>query len=63
MGSAFLCAETGIDQVPLEQSASYLKSWIKQLRGDSKLALQASGAAQKASDYILGKTFEEKEED
>ena len=63
MGSAFLCAETGIDQVTLEQSASYLKSWIRQLRGDSKLALQASGAAQKASDYILGKTFEEKEGD
>jgi len=54
MGAAFLCAHTGIQNETEPQSASYLASWIRVLKGDSKLALQAASAAQKATDYILG---------
>jgi antirestriction protein ArdC len=38
----------------MENSAAYLQSWIKALKGDCKLAVQAASAAQKASEYILG---------
>lgn len=55
MGSAFLCAEHGIDST-LENSAAYLHNWIKALRGDSRLAIAAAGAASKAANYAMGKT-------
>jgi antirestriction protein ArdC len=54
LGASMLCGITGISPVTLENSASYLQSWISKLRGDSKLILSAASAAQKASDYILG---------
>jgi antirestriction protein ArdC len=53
MTSSFLCANAGID-CQIDQSASYIQSWLKVLQGDSKLVLQAASAAQKASDLILG---------
>ena len=57
LGSAFLCAKTGINST-IENQASYIDNWIKAIKGDSKLIVTASGKAQKAVDYILG---EEKE--
>ena len=55
MGAAFLCNESRIDNSEImENSAAYLQSWIKVLKGDCKLAVQAASAAQKASNYILG---------
>lgn len=57
MSAAFLCAEHGISST-LENSASYLQGWISALRGDSKLAVQAAGAASKAADFILGRSTE-----
>jgi len=58
MGSAFLLATAGIDGSDLmDNSAAYLASWIKVLKGDSRLALQAAGAAQKAADHITGATY------
>lgn len=53
MGAAFLCAHAGIDST-LDHSASYINSWIRVLKGDSRLAVQAAGAAQRAADHILG---------
>ena len=52
MGAAFLCGEHGIDGC-LDNSASYLASWIKRLKGDNKLAIQAAAQAGKASDFIM----------
>ena len=52
LGSAYLCGHAGITAT-LPQHAAYLKGWIKALRGDSRLILQAASAAQKAADYIL----------
>ncbi len=44
----------GIEHATSEASASYLQHWIRKLKGDPKLAVQAAGAAQKAADFILG---------
>jgi antirestriction protein ArdC len=57
MSSAFLCGVSGISPAVIGQSASYLQSWISRLKGDSRLLISAASAAQKASDFILGKTF------
>ena len=52
MGSAFLCGHAGIER-QLETNAAYLQSWIKALKSDPKLIVQAAAQAQKATDYIL----------
>jgi antirestriction protein ArdC len=56
MGAAMLCGVTGIAPATLQNSAAYLKTWIERLKSDSRLLVSAASAAQKASDYILGKT-------
>ena len=55
MAAAFLCGHTGIENVTLNNSAAYLQSWIRTLRGDRKLAIIAAAQAQKAADYILNR--------
>jgi antirestriction protein ArdC len=55
MSSAFLCGVSGISPAAIGQSVSYLQAWITRLKGDSRLLLSAASAAQKASDFILGK--------
>ncbi|WP_430451102.1 ArdC family protein [Rhodopirellula europaea] len=57
MGAAFLCAASGISPPTIEQSASYLQSWIDVLKGDKRLVVGAASAAQKAADHILGDNF------
>lgn len=59
MASSFLCATCGIESATLENSAAYIQGWIKALRGDSRLAITAAAAAQKAADYILNQKEEE----
>lgn len=61
MTAAFLCAVTGID-ADLDQSAAYVKGWLKKLNDDPKLVVFAASQAQKAADYILGIEPEGKEE-
>lgn len=55
MSSAYLCAAAGIETATLDNQAAYLAGWIQALKGDSRLAIQAASAAQKAADYILNK--------
>ena len=55
MAAAFLCGHCGIESAVIENSAAYLQSWIKALRGDKKLAITAAAQAQKAADYILNR--------
>jgi antirestriction protein ArdC len=55
MGSAFLAGLTGIDLVTIPNSAAYLNSWIRRLKGDPKLVISAAAQAQKAVDYILNR--------
>ena len=54
MGAAFLCAEAGIDDPTIENSAAYLNGWLKYLSSDPKALLVAGAQAQKAADYVLG---------
>lgn len=54
LGAAFLCSAAGIDSPELEEQATaYIQSWIKVLRNDTKLLIQAAAQAQKATDLIL----------
>jgi len=55
MGAAFLCGFTGIENRTLNNSASYLQSWLQVLKKDSRLVLVAAGQAQKAADLILNR--------
>jgi len=52
--AAYLMGHAGILAPQIEQSAAYLQSWIKALRGDARLIVTAAAGAQKAADYILG---------
>lgn len=54
MGAAFLCGHAGISPATIDDSAAYLQSWIRALKGDSKLVIQAASQAQKAAEYLLG---------
>jgi antirestriction protein ArdC len=58
MGAAFLCGYAGIETATLENAAAYIDSWLRVLRGDSRLVVQAATHAQKAADFILGCTSE-----
>jgi antirestriction protein ArdC len=56
LGSAFLCARVGIEQVT--QSSAYIQSWIKVLKNDKTAIYKASKLAQAAADYLLPQTEE-----
>jgi antirestriction protein ArdC len=58
MGAAFLCATAGIERATVDNSASYLASWINVLKGDPRMVVTAAGAAQKAADYITNNPAE-----
>lgn len=59
MSAAFLLAEAGINcEGLIDNSASYIASWIKSLRDDPKLVVRAGAQAQKAVDYVLDRNFE-----
>lgn len=53
LAAGFLCGEAGIP-VNVEQSASYIASWLKVLKDDRKLIVHAAAQAQKAADLVLG---------
>jgi antirestriction protein ArdC len=61
LGASMLCGVSGISPRTLEKSAAYLQNWINRLRGDSRLIISAASAAQKASDFILGKSAKAEE--
>ena len=59
IGAAMLCAVSGIDNTTVDNSASYIASWLRRLKEDSRLVVMAAAQAQKASDYIQGIQFTE----
>lgn len=56
LGAAFLCAQAGIVERTVENSAAYVAGWLETLKNDTKLVVQAAAQAQKAADWILGDT-------
>lgn len=61
IGAAMLCAVAGIDNSTIENSAAYLNGWLRALKNDKRLIIQAAAQAQRAADYIFGITFQENE--
>jgi antirestriction protein ArdC len=57
MGAAFLCAVAGLDSTT-DHSAAYIKGWLKALKDDRKLVVNAAAAAHRAADFILDVKFE-----
>ncbi len=60
MASCFLCAVSDIDTMVVDNQVAYIQYWIDKIVQDSSLAVLAAGQAQKAADYILNNTFDEK---
>ena len=52
MGAAFLCGHCGIETDTIDNSAAYIANWLKALRNDVRLVVQAAAQAQKAADHI-----------
>lgn len=62
--SAFLCAETGCsNEERITNSVAYIQSWIKVLKNDKTIAVEAAQKAQRAADFILVRKFGESSED
>lgn len=59
MGASYLSASAGILHRTVDNSASYIASWLGRLRDDRKLVVMAAAAAQRAADFILGKSYSE----
>lgn len=59
MTASMLCGVAGIDNHTIANSASYIQSWLRSLKEDNRMVVQAAAQAQKASDYILGEKPEE----
>ena len=53
MSAAMLTGVAGIE-LKVERHAGYIQHWLKALKDDKKLVVQAASQAQKASDHILG---------
>ncbi|MEN1970100.1 zincin-like metallopeptidase domain-containing protein [Lentibacillus sp. N15] len=60
IGASFLCNIAGIDNETIDNSTSYIQSWLQALKNDHTMIVYASQQAQKASDYILGEVNEDK---
>jgi antirestriction protein ArdC len=53
--SSFLCGVAGIENdATVNNSAAYIKSWVKALKNDPKMLITAAGQASKAANFILG---------
>ena len=55
MGASFLSGITGISGKVIDNSTSYIQSWLQVLKGDKKFVISAAAQAQKAANFILGK--------
>jgi len=56
MTSSFLCAEAGIENNIIENSAAYLSGWLNTIKNsDKKFILSAASKASFAASYILNK--------
>jgi antirestriction protein ArdC len=63
MTAAFLLAEAGINAPTIENNAAYLASWIRTIKEDTQAVIKAASQAQRAADHILGRTFEDQQEE
>lgn len=59
LGASMLAGLAGLAVAGGEQSAAYIASWLKRLKDDPKLIVNAAAQAQKAADMIVGTTFDQ----
>lgn len=52
--AAMVLSKYGVDEIPVENSAAYIKSWASKIRENKGILYEAIQQAQKASDMILG---------
>jgi len=57
--SAFCCASIGLDNSLVDNSASYIQSWLTVLKSDSKAVVMAASKAQRAADYLQGVSLDD----
>lgn len=60
VGATMLSSIVGIERQTIDNSASYINSWLRALENDKTLIVKASQQAQKACDYIQGISYEKK---
>lgn len=60
LGAAFLCSDLGIVDTDTirDDHASYIESWLKVLKGDSKAIFTAAAKAEQACKYLQDKALE-----
>ena len=63
MSAAFLCGHANIEQKVLENSAAYIRGWLRALKNDKMMLVHAAAQAQKAADYIINRKEEHEVED
>jgi antirestriction protein ArdC len=54
MAAAYLWAEVGITPRVIENQAAYLQGWLKTIKADRMLVIEAASKAKKAADWIRG---------
>lgn len=59
LSAAYLCAEAGISPAVIKNEAAYIQGWLAKLRSEKRLMVIAAAQAQKAADYILGRSSTE----
>ena len=55
IGASFLCGISEIANETIDNSASYVQSWLRALKNDVKMVVIAASQAQKAVDYIVNR--------
>lgn len=56
LSAAYLCAEAGIAPPVIENEAAYIQGWFSKLKNEKRLIVVAAAQAQRAADYILGRS-------
>lgn len=52
LGAAFLCADLGITDVPREDHAQYLATWLSVMKADKKAIFTAASKASEAAGFL-----------
>ncbi|WP_036258259.1 ArdC family protein [Methylocapsa aurea] len=56
LGAAFLSADLDLTPEPRPDHAAYIASWLKALKNDKRAIFTAASYAQRAADFLTGKT-------
>jgi antirestriction protein ArdC len=55
LGATFTCAHLGLSTEPRQDHASYIASWLKVLKSDSRAIFTAASKAQQACDWMIAR--------